>query len=254
MQITVCIPTYNRAEFITTALDSAFDQEFFSYKILIYDDGSTDGTPEVIRHYLDNERSAYDRQKVTFVEDPTNRGNGYVRKWFRDNANTEAMTWLDSDDWMSPQRLQRQYLQLRNAKADVCYSYLMPFTGEDPLKTRTVRKIDLDRWSVQVESLYDNMVTGTALFTKEVAAHIPDVEINCGGWDIVWTFSIIAAGFKTTMCHRPLYHLRKHPGRITELKKTSEWAECREKEKGLIRKCLLDLGIAGITEELLWWE
>lgn len=50
----VLIPTYNRANIISRALNSIFNQEYKNYKIVIVDDGSTDNTEIVIDNYSKN--------------------------------------------------------------------------------------------------------------------------------------------------------------------------------------------------------
>ena len=52
VEVTVLCYTYNHKEYITSALEGFVKQQTsFDYEILIYDDASTDGTSEIIRHY-----------------------------------------------------------------------------------------------------------------------------------------------------------------------------------------------------------
>ena len=52
-RVSILIPTYNRADYLSTALDSALHQTFSELEIIVVDDGSTDNTAEVIRKYTD---------------------------------------------------------------------------------------------------------------------------------------------------------------------------------------------------------
>ena len=52
-KISVIIPTYNRAHFLTDAIDSVLSQTYNNFEIIIVDDGSTDNTKEVLIPYAD---------------------------------------------------------------------------------------------------------------------------------------------------------------------------------------------------------
>ncbi len=50
-KISIVIPSYNKAEFITKTLDSIFSQKYLNFEVIIQDGGSTDGTLEIIKKY-----------------------------------------------------------------------------------------------------------------------------------------------------------------------------------------------------------
>src|SRR5260370_2166038 len=52
-QVSVIIPVYNGEKYIAQALDSVFAQTFRDFEIIVIDDGSTDGTEAILRHYGD---------------------------------------------------------------------------------------------------------------------------------------------------------------------------------------------------------
>lgn len=47
--VSVCIPTYNRKDYLKETLQSVFAQTYKDYEVVIVDDGSTDGTEEMIK-------------------------------------------------------------------------------------------------------------------------------------------------------------------------------------------------------------
>jgi len=47
--VSICIPTYNRREHLTETLASMFAQAFKNFDVVVLDDGSTDGTKEMIK-------------------------------------------------------------------------------------------------------------------------------------------------------------------------------------------------------------
>ena len=72
-RVTVVIPTYNRRDYLRLTLDSVFAQTFTDYEVVVVDDGSTDGT----RQMLDD--AGYDLR----YERQTNAGDAAARNHLR---------------------------------------------------------------------------------------------------------------------------------------------------------------------------
>lgn len=109
--VTVAIPCYNQENFIAEAIDSAISQRGdFETEILISDDGSTDGTRDVIEHYL----SKYP-MKIRSIGDGINRGiSGNFRRCFHE-ASGEYLAVLEGDDyWPDSTKIMRQIEFLQN--------------------------------------------------------------------------------------------------------------------------------------------
>jgi glycosyltransferase involved in cell wall biosynthesis len=97
MTISVIIPTYNRAAFIKTAIDSALQQTRAPDEVIVVDDGSTDDTPRILEHYGPPVRVIRQR----------NRGRSAARNVALAHATSDAIMFLDSDDWLMPTNLER---------------------------------------------------------------------------------------------------------------------------------------------------
>ncbi len=101
-QVSVIIPTYNRAHVLPRAVDSVLAQTFQQIEILIIDDGSTDNTPEILEAYGD--RLMLLSQKNGGVSQARNVG---IRA-----ASGTFIAFLDSDDAWMPGKLERQVAAL----------------------------------------------------------------------------------------------------------------------------------------------
>lgn len=97
-QVSVIIPTYNRAWIVKEAIDSVLAQEFADYELIVVDDGSTDATAEVLSGY--GERICALRQK--------NKGVSAARNKGIQSAGGNLIAFLDSDDLWLPSKLDRQ--------------------------------------------------------------------------------------------------------------------------------------------------
>ncbi len=106
--ISVIIPTYNREATVAEAIESARAQEVAGGKeIIVVDDGSTDGTPQLLASYED-----------LVVVRQENRGPSAARNRGLKAASGGLVVFLDSDDLMAPGRIQAQ-LDYLTANPDV---------------------------------------------------------------------------------------------------------------------------------------
>jgi glycosyltransferase involved in cell wall biosynthesis len=99
--VSVVIPTFNRRRFIGSAIDSALAQTYAPIEIVVVDDGSTDGTAELIR-----ERYAGDRRVQYHWQ--INQGQAIARNAAIREARGEVVAFLDSDDLWNPDKLEKQ--------------------------------------------------------------------------------------------------------------------------------------------------
>lgn len=90
-QFSIIMPTYNRAKFISTAIESVINQTFNNWELIIIDDGSIDDTNNIVSNYLKDSRVRYFYQKNQ--ERSVARNNGISK------ARGEFICFLDSDDY-----------------------------------------------------------------------------------------------------------------------------------------------------------
>ena len=100
----VVIPTYNRASFVTKAVDSVLRQSFNDYEIVVVDDGSIDTTTQALEQY---------GRTITVVYQ-ANSGVSAARNRGIENANGRWIAFLDSDDEWKENYLARQLEQIRS--------------------------------------------------------------------------------------------------------------------------------------------
>ncbi|UDL03325.1 glycosyltransferase family 2 protein [Marinobacter sp. CA1] len=95
-RISVVIPTYNRAHNLTRAIQSVLAQTCPPMEILVVDDGSTDGTEQLVQQQFGS-RVRYLRQ--------TNAGSAAARNRGIEHAGGDWIAFLDSDDEWLPNKL-----------------------------------------------------------------------------------------------------------------------------------------------------
>lgn len=104
-QISVVIPTKNRANYILEALDSVFAQTFTDYEVIVVDDGSTDETASVLKPLIEVRKIRYVLQSAAGVSAARNHGMRLAEAPF--------IAFLDSDDLFLPTKLEKQIALFR---------------------------------------------------------------------------------------------------------------------------------------------
>jgi glycosyltransferase involved in cell wall biosynthesis len=115
MKVSVIIRTYNRAYIVADAIESALNQTYRDYEVLVVDDGSTDNTPEVVR--------GFQNPKLRYIRHERNRGVGAACNTGVAQAHGELIAFLDSDDLWKPEKLERQVAcMIRHPEVDAVFS------------------------------------------------------------------------------------------------------------------------------------
>jgi glycosyltransferase involved in cell wall biosynthesis len=91
---------YNHAPFIGEAIKSVLEQSFHNFELIITDDGSTDGTPDVIRGFSD--------PRIDLEVFPVNQGACEATNRCIERARGEYIAVINSDDFFLPGKLERQ--------------------------------------------------------------------------------------------------------------------------------------------------
>lgn len=110
----VIIPTYNRAEVVSDAIDSALAQTLTDIEIIVVDDASTDNTEAVLSSYGD---------KITYFTHDENQGGSAARNTGIEAASGEYIAFLDSDDTWASKKLERQITELETRDDDWIAAY-----------------------------------------------------------------------------------------------------------------------------------
>ena len=122
--VSVVIPTYNRAEDLQRALQSVVNQTYSNWEAIVVDNNSIDSTDEVVMGFNDR------RIKLLKID------NGGVIAASRNlgirNSKADYVAFLDSDDWWSPNKLQR-CMEIFSKGADVVYHNLYLAQSKDQL-------------------------------------------------------------------------------------------------------------------------
>lgn len=122
--VSIITPLYNKAAYITHTIVSVVNQTYSDWEMLIVDNGSTDGSWEIVQQVQDSRIQIMQSLKL---------GPGAARNYGLTHAQGEWIQFLDADDLLTPNHLEEQLAVARtNPHAEIIVGYWQEFTDENP--------------------------------------------------------------------------------------------------------------------------
>jgi len=112
LEVSVVLPVYNCKRYIADAISSILSQKFDSFELIVVNDGSTDGTTEILNDFK--------HQKLRIFTNTENKGLVYSLNLAINNAIGKYICRMDADDIATTNRLQVQYNYLEHNKNISC--------------------------------------------------------------------------------------------------------------------------------------
>ena len=224
MKISVIIPIYNSVSYLGQCLDSVLRQTHRDLEILCVDDGSTDGSGELLRRYQDSD----ERVSVFFQQ---NGGASQARNLALRHAGGDGLMFVDSDDWLEPDACQSAAEAMERTGADVVmWTYVREYGGRSRVKhIFDEDEIVFDREGCK--NLHRRMIgltgpelarpdTADALCTlwgklyrrsviSENGIKVPEIRQFGTYEDGLFNLNAFAYVEKAVFLNRPLYHYRR---------------------------------------------
>ena len=199
--VSIVMATYNGGQYLREQLDSIFAQTQNDFEVIVGDDGSIDGTIDILGSYGDRVRVIHNKCRLGFVRSFENLLRQVQGKF---------VALSDQDDIWFPQKIQRLYDTIGDALLVHSDAVLIDGSGNRLGKSLTEytgkKCLARDRYDV----LFENPVTGcTTFFRRDLlrwALPFPD-GIPYHDW---WLAYVAASRGTITYCPEPLLAYRQH--------------------------------------------
>ena len=167
--VSVVMPAFNEAERVVTAVKRVLAQDFLS-ELIVVDDGSTDGTPDLVESVQD--------ARIRVIRQPVNRGKGAALRTGFAAATAPFVAVHDADLEYDPADIARLLPPLRDGRADVVYG--SRFIGSNEHRVLYYWHSVGNRFLTTLSNMATNinltdMETCTKVFRREV---IQDLELE----------------------------------------------------------------------------
>ncbi len=167
--VSVLIPCHNAEHWVQQAIESAFQQQGIRLDLFVVDDGSRDGSLDVLRKYSD---------RLRFETGP-NRGGNFARNDLLSMSSGDWVQFLDADDYLTPDKIAVQLASVADSsgQADVIYSPVITEVWRDGAAIeRSVGQVSTEASLEEQWIRWQVAQTGAVLWRREALLAI-------GGWN-----------------------------------------------------------------------
>ena len=148
-KLSVLMPAYNVEKYIKECMDSVISQTLSDIEIICIDDGSTDGTADILDEYASKD------SRVTVVH-KENSGYGHSMNVALEKATGDYIGIVETDDFIEPNMFERLYSLAVEKGVDVVKSNYFDYYSDKPEKCRKTGTLDIAKEYDTIFSPEDN--------------------------------------------------------------------------------------------------
>lgn len=131
--VSLIVPVYNVAPYLPNCLDSIRAQTYDELEVLLVNDGSSDGSPEICQSYVQAD------SRFHLIDKP-NTGVSDSRNQALDQAKGKYLQFLDSDDWLPPDAAQLLVHAAEATGADLTLGHFYRVAGDRAARQGHIKK------------------------------------------------------------------------------------------------------------------
>ena len=240
--VTVLTAVYNGEQYLRDAIRSVLSQSFTDFEFLIVDDGSDDGTSEILRTYatLDSRIRVLRNHRNIGLTGSLNRGLS--------ESKGEYIARLDADDVANADRLQKQvdYLDVHSAVTLLgTWAELVDEAGSVLSIWRVPESHDALRWLLCFNNVFAH---SSVMFRRETAARLEGYSLDCKRSQDYEFWLRFARESRIACFPAPLVKIRRHGASITATDSASQVETHNRVARQYLRETY---GIDDFSEEAL---
>lgn len=162
--IVVAIPCYNSQNTITATLDNVLEQTHKEFRVLVYDDGSTDASPDIVSSFAKRD------SRVILHRNELNQGRPQARNALLSLAPDAVLAWQDADDLWHPMKL---------AKQVTFYDQIVQECGHDRIALVSSLERRRPKGEIDSDHRYLAQVLDQGYYGELHPPHVYDVDFIC---------------------------------------------------------------------------
>lgn len=212
--VTILVATYNRAAYISQAIESAQAQTFKDWNMIVLDDASTDDTVPIVRAFTIND------SRISHVRHAENKGIAGNRNAGLLLAQGTYVAILDSDDvWTDQNKLKRQIAYMTEHPDCVAVGTQVSVIDENGVEAGSI-SYETSNKGIRSHMLLRNQFAQSSILYRR------NVAVEVGGYDATYVVNDdydlwLKMGSKGTLANlsERMAAYREHSGGITKTKR-----------------------------------
>ncbi len=200
--VSVIVPVYNTEQYLEECIRTIVKQTYKDLEIIIINDGSTDSSGSICRKWEKLDK------RIRYME-KENEGQGIARNAGIRIARGEYIIFVDSDDWIEPDLVEKVYAQISKWKADLCvysHRHVGERTRELPLAGKTKQATNV-RKNQEILGLMSPILCDK-MFSTELIRSSDFVMSNRMCEDLVFNAQLYAKANAICFLDTPFYNYR----------------------------------------------
>jgi glycosyltransferase involved in cell wall biosynthesis len=204
-KVSICVPTYNRKKYLKETLESIFSQTYEDYEVIVVDDGSTDGTEDMIKQL--GVPITYHWQE--------NGGDAAARNRLIELSSGKYISFIDSDDLLFPDTIERLVDVMETESGDViAYGSYVRIDQDGNVYGKCKRKL----YSGSItKHLFQTIIVHScgSMFPRKILRDTVtfDTSLNvCSDYDLWLSLSL---KYKFVALPNPTFKRRRHSGNLS---------------------------------------
>lgn len=164
IKVSIIIPIYNVKLYLDKCIQSALNQTFHEYEIILINDGSTDSSGEIARKYWEIHK------EIIILINQENKGLGGARNTGIIHARGEYLFFMDSDDFIESNAVELVYQKAKKEKADLVIfdGWFLEENGEKSYLHGCLEKREEWHYEQNKELLFENPSTWNKLYHRNL--------------------------------------------------------------------------------------
>lgn len=207
MKVSVIVPAYNAEKFIDKCLNSIIKQTYENIEVIVLNDGSKDGTQEIIEHYEHQD-------KRIFVVNKENSGTFLTRKLGVEKSTGDSIFHVDADDFLELDAIETLVVKMKSTGANMVISnHYHVIRGR---RRKVENKLPVNKTKTELlRSLLNNNIKGYIwgkLYKKELLEKMDYEVTNLLQEDFLANLHIfINRNVNLALVKKPVYNYLVHP-------------------------------------------
>ena len=137
VKISIIVPVYNTAKYLDKCIQTLIKQTLEDIEIIFIDDGSEDGSAEILKNYAKND-------KRISILNQNHKRQGAARNYGLSIAQGEYIGFVDSDDWVELDMFEKLYYQAKETDSDIVMCSMNTFEdGTNKIIVNTYNTLDI---------------------------------------------------------------------------------------------------------------